>query len=98
MELDFSAFTEPPVLILWIVVGCIAGIIGNKIMFRRRRGGGTFGNLLQTCILGMAGSFVGIMAGLFLGIPGADEVGLMMGILAVAGTLLVIFLVTFFQG
>ena len=97
MTLDFGAFMQPEVLGLWIVVGCVAGLIARKIFYRSRRGGGGFTQLLQTCILGMVGSFIGIMAGMVLGLPGANELGLLMALLALAGTLLLVFIVSLIQ-
>ncbi|OPZ06027.1 MAG: hypothetical protein BWZ08_02364 [candidate division BRC1 bacterium ADurb.BinA292] len=89
---------DPTFLAIWAAFGCVVGIIARKIMFPRRRGGGGFGGLIQTSILGMLGSLVGVAAGVLLRLPGAGELGLISLVLAVVGTLLVVIIVTKFQG
>ena len=88
-----QTFLDPMVLGLWIGVGLVAGYIGEKIFHAgRHRGGGGFGDLLKTAFTGMLGAVLGIVVGQLLGVPGADRLGLPMLLLAVAGTLLLMFL------
>jgi uncharacterized membrane protein YeaQ/YmgE (transglycosylase-associated protein family) len=87
---------DPMVIGTWIVVGLVAGTIGKKL-FYRRSGGGTFGSFLTTIINGMVGSAVGIVGGVLLNVPGANEVGWVMMLLAVAGTLVVMFIASRFS-
>jgi uncharacterized membrane protein YeaQ/YmgE (transglycosylase-associated protein family) len=85
--MDF--LTDPKVLGMWALVGLIAGVIGRKIFYRKRSGGGGFGSLVTTTINGMVGAGIGMAVGHFAGIPGADSFGVVLILLAIAGTLIV---------
>ena len=93
--MNLGALFQPGVLALWFVVGLVAGMIGKKIFYRgRRTAGGGFGDLIKTAVTGMIGAAIGIGVGVMIHLPGASELGVMMFGLAIAGTLLTMFIVS----
>ena len=93
--MNLGALFQPSVIATWVVVGLVAGMIGKKIFYRgRRTAGGGFGDLIKTAVTGMVGAAIGVGVGVILHLPGASELGVTMFGLAVAGTLLTMFIVS----
>ena len=87
--MDFTFLTDPALLAPLLLIGLVAGTIVRKVLYRRRSGGGGFGQLIQTTIIGFLGAVVGVIAGTLLGLPGAGQLSIMMVGLALGGTLVV---------
>ncbi len=77
-----------------IVIGCIAGTIVYKILNRGRGGGTDFGRLLQNTIIGFIGAFLGIAVGSALGLSANAGISVINLVLALAGTIIVMSIVT----
>lgn len=73
-------------IISWIVFGLIAGILAKWIMPGRDGGG-----LIVTCIIGIAGAFVGGFIGTQLGLGGVSGFNIGSFFTAICGALLLLF-------
>ena len=74
-------------ILIWSVLGLVAGLLAKLIM-PGRQGGGIF----LTIILGIVGSFVGGWAGQFFGIGQVGVISLAGIATAVVGALIVLFI------
>ena len=96
--MDLSLMLAPEVLMVWVLSGVIAGPVAHKIFFPKRSGAGaSLGKLINVCLIGVVGSALGVAGGLAVGLPGAGvRIPVTIG-LAVAGSLLVLLLVSRFN-
>ena len=77
-------------LILFLIIGGLAGFIAGKIM--RDGGFGLLGNI----VVGVIGSFIG---GMMLGVLGVGDSGIIMGLIgAVLGAVVLIYVVGLIKG
>ena len=73
-------------LLLWIVLGALAGWLAGQIMGGERRG------ILGNVVLGVLGSMVGGFAASLLGLGGVDGFNVYSLLIAVAGACLVLWI------
>ncbi len=74
-------------ILSWIILGLIAGILAKWIMPGRDGGG-----LILTCLLGIAGAFVGGWIGSLLGLGTTGGFSLGSIVTATLGALLILFI------
>ncbi len=79
-------------IILWIILGALAGWIASKIMGTDRRQG-----LIADVIIGIVGANIGGYLASLLGLGGVNGFNLYSLIIAVAGACLLIWIISLFR-
>lgn len=79
----------PGFVLAWFGIGLVFGFLSRKILFPRSRGGGTFLSLIQTGLLGMVGSALGVIVTFVFNLPGAGTLGPISLLAMLIGTVVV---------